>query len=63
MRLVAAFAALYTSEYKCSDSVSAEMSAVAQGMQWPPSMLTLNESLLNAADEILDVTSPCNRTL
>ena len=33
MRLVAAFAALYTPEYECSDLVSAWMSAVAQGMQ------------------------------
>ena len=44
-------------------SVSAGMCTVAQGMQSPPSMLTPNESLLNAADEALDMTSPCNITL
>ena len=60
MHLVAAFEDLYTSEYKCSDSVSARTSAVAQGMQCLSSLFMQNESLLHADGEALDVTSPCN---
>ena len=69
MRLVGTFAVLCNSEYeysKRSNSVSAGMSAVAQGMQCPAlpaSMITPNESRLNAYAEALDVTSPCNLRL
>ena len=33
------------------------MRAVTHGIQWPPSMLTPNPNLLNAADEALEVAA------
>ena len=57
MCLTVECALLYTLEYECSESVSIRMSTVAHCMQCPPSMLTLNKSLLNTDDKALDVTS------
>ena len=58
MCLVAALTALYTSQYKCSYSVSAWMSAVAQGMQYQPSMYSQKESWLNTDYEAFVTMQP-----
>ena len=58
MCLVAALTALYTSQYKCSYSVSAWMSAVAQGMQYQPSKYTQKESWLNTDYEAFVTMQP-----